>query len=224
MKTLSMLLRRANRVLQNEGLISLLRQAFAIVVGWFFKYRTYYLYEQVLGDIRKLNEANYIPKIDNYTFKVISTNQEADDLEAVGLEFRSHVPNARKRLDKGAIAFCIFVGQELAHIGWVALTQQAKDTLPEPPYKLDFLSKEACGSDTWTNRKYRRRGLRLCSVFKRYEFMLNNGIMISRSAIAKKNIASQKGREKFSPRIYAEGRYLKILWWKSWRERPLPPS
>ena len=54
--------------------------------------------------------------------------------------------------------------------------------------------------------------------------MLNNGIMISRSAIAKKNIASQKGRAKFSPRIYAEGRYLKILWWKFWREKSLPPS
>ena len=224
MKTMSMLLIRAKQVYRTGGLMYLVWRALVFVVRWFFQYRTYYLYEQALEDIRKLNEADYIPKIDNYTFKVISTNQESDDLEADGLEFRSHVPNARKRLDKGAIAFCIFVGQELAHIGWIALTQQAKDTLPEPPYKLDFLSKEACGSDTWTNRKYRRRGLRLCSVFKRYEFMLNNGIMISRSAIAKKNIASQKGRAKFSPRIYAEGRYLKILWWKFWRERSLAPS
>ena len=190
------------------------------MVGRVFQYRTYFLYEQALEDIRKLNESNYIPKIDNFTFKVISTNQEADDLEADGLEFRSHVPNSRERLDKGSVAFCIFVGQELAYIGWAAMTQQAKDTLPDPPYKMDFSNKEGCGADTWTNPKYRRMGLRTYGVFKRHEFMLNNGIIIGRVAIAKRNIASPKGRVKFA-RVYAEGRRLRVLWWKSWKERPL---
>jgi len=215
------LFRRAKRIYQNEGLISLIRRAFAFVVGWFFQYRTDYLYEQPLEDIRKLNEADFMPRIDNFTLKVVSTNQEADELEADGLEFRSCALNVRERLDKGAVAFCTFVGQELVHMGWAAMTQQAKDTLPEPPYKVDFSNKEGCGAAIWTNPKYRRMGLRTYNLFKRYEFLLNNGRVISRSAIAKRNTASQKGHEKFGTRIYAEGRYLRILWWTFWKEKPL---
>lgn len=37
-----------------------------------------------------LKESDYIPKIDNFTLKIVSSNEEADKLEAEGFEFRSH--------------------------------------------------------------------------------------------------------------------------------------
>ena len=46
-------------------------------------------------------------------------------------------------------------------------------------------------------------------------------IIISRNTVNTKNAASQNVHAKFSPRIYAKGRYLKILWWKFWTEKPL---
>jgi hypothetical protein len=60
--------------------------------------------------------------------------------------------------------------------------------------------------------------------FKRLEFLRGKEIVVSRNAIAKSNIVSQKAHAKFSPRVYGEARYLKILWWKSWKEKPLARS
>ena len=48
------------------------------------------------------------------------------------LESHSSVPNARQRLDRGAMAFCIFVGQELGGVGWLILSKEAHDTQGEP--------------------------------------------------------------------------------------------
>ena len=109
MSKLTELLRRGKRIFQDEGLISLVRRGFPFLAGQFFRFETYYLYEYAMEDIRKLNEADFMPKIHDFTFKMVSTNQEADELEANGLEFRSYVINARERLDKGAIAFCVFI-------------------------------------------------------------------------------------------------------------------
>lgn len=199
----------------------LLRRGLEFVVGRFFQYQACYLREFATEDIRKFNEADFRPKIDNFTLRIISTNQEAAELEAEGLEFRSHVINARQRLDKGAIAFCIFSGRELANMAWLAMTQKAKDSLCEAPFKVDFSNNEGWSGGLWTNPKYRRRGLAEYGTFKRLEFGLGTGIVTNRAAVAKGNIASQRATATFSPKIYAEGRYLKILWWKSCKEKPL---
>jgi len=170
----------AKEIYRTEGLTPLLRRGFAFVVRCFFRYETYYLYELPTENVRELNEADFVPNIDNFILKTISTNQEADDLEADGFEFRSQVDNARERLDNGAIAFCIFVGQELAHIGWVAMSQEAKDSLNEPPYKTDYSEHEAWWGGVWTDPKYRRMGLLTYADIKRLGFLLDKGIVTSR--------------------------------------------
>ncbi|MGB2798885.1 MAG: hypothetical protein WBC82_03455 [Dehalococcoidia bacterium] len=221
MSGVASLFKRAKHIYETEGIVALLRRAFSFVIGHFFQYQTYYILERALENVRKLNEADFLPKIDHFDLKIVSTHQEADELEADGLEFRSQIVNARKSLDKGAVAFCIFVGRELASIGWVAMTQEAKDSLNEPPYKVDFLNNEACVTAVWTNPEYRRMGLREYGAFKRHRFMLDHGVRTRRIVIAKRNIAFHTGSAKAGSRAYAEGRYLRILWWKSWRERPL---
>ncbi len=141
-------------------------------------------------------------------------------MEAEGFEFRSKVPNAKKRLDKGAMAFCIFVGKELGSVGWAATTQEAKDSLSEPPFVVGFSNNEACVGGLWTNPKYRRMGLRRYGSAKRRRFMLEKGIVRHRGAIPKWNIASQRSVT-FAPDIHGEGRYFRFLWWQSWKEKPL---
>ena len=168
------------------------------------------------------HEADFAPRIDHTKLKIVGANDEADQLEAEGFEFRSHFPNATRMLDSGAIAFCIFSGSELANIGWVALSQRAMDSLPDPPFKVDFANNEACGGAIWTSPEYRRNGFRLYNRYKRFEFLLEKGFLVNRSAIAKRNVVAQSGYRKFPPtRTYGEDRYLRVLWWKSWRERPL---
>ena len=162
-----------------------------------------------------------MPKIESFTLKIVSTNQEADELEAEGLEFRSHVMNTRERLDKGAIAFCIFVGQELASVEWVAMTQEAKDSVGEPPFEVDFSKNEVCTAGGWTNPKYRGRGLAPYVDFKTSEFVQERGKVVERTSGLKGNIASHRAYAKLGPKMVAEARYLRILWWKSWKEKPL---
>ena len=103
-------------------------------------------------------------------------------------------------------------------IGWVELTQKLTDT---NILKVDFSNNEVHGGFGWTNPKYRRMGFRRCGAFKREQFALDKGKVIIRSSIRRANIASLAAGSKKS-RTYAESRYLKILWWKSVKEKPLP--
>jgi len=187
-----------------------------------FVYGSYYVYEiDIQEQLGKSTEANFLPRIDDFTLKIVSANQEADELEAEGLEFRSQSFNSRKALDKGAVALCVFVEQEIASICWVAMTQEAKNSLGEPPYDVDFSNHEACHPDSWTNPKYRGRGLAPYITFKATQLEGERGKVYRRSVARRGNIPSNRAYTKLGPNIHGQARYLKILWWKSWKESPL---
>jgi len=209
---------RARYILKTEGLGSLLGKGFRFVVGPIFKYETFYLYEYILEDLRDLKESDFKPKIDDFTFKIVSTHQEADRLEAEGFELRATsypwgYPDPRKLLDRGLILTCTFAGRELASIGSIAMTKEAADT----PQKVDFSNNEVYPTAAWTNPKYRRMGFHKYCSFKRRQFDLSQGKTVSRFSVVKSNIALQLAEPKIS-RKYGEARCLKIMRWTFWRE------
>jgi hypothetical protein len=213
------MLKRAKDILKTEGLKPLLSRSFKFVRAQFFEYGDFYLYEYRL---KERNEADFLPKIPDFTLKIVSSNEEADKLaKAIGSDFRRRFVRARGMLDKGAIAFCIFVKGEIVHIGWVALSEEAHKAVDNLPYRVDFLNHEACTGGTQTIPKYRNKGLMAYGHFKRIEFLREKGIVVSRNAVAKNNIASQKAHAKFSPRVHAEAKHLRLLWWHFWKEKPL---
>jgi len=217
--TLVAMLKRAKDILKTEGLKPLLTRGFDFVKVWFLEYGDYYLYEYTL---KERNEADFLPQIQDFTLKIISSNEEADKLaEAMGSDFRRRFVTARSMLDKGAIAFCILVKGEIAHIGWVALSEEAQKAVDNLPHRVDFLDHEAYTGGTETISQYRGMGLMAYGYVKRFQFLKGQGIVVSRSAVAKSNIASQKAHAKFSPRVYAEARHLRLLWWHFWKEKPL---
>lgn len=212
LSNISVLLGRAKDVLQKEGLIPVLRRGSALVASQFFQYENFYLHEHKL---QERNEADFLPKLQDFTFKMVSSNKEADELASnIGIDFRKRFVDSRRRLDKGAIAFGIFVNGEIAHIGWVALSEEAKKAVDSLPFKVDFSNKEACTGGTATVPEYRGKGLMVYGYFKRLEFLRERGVILSRSSVAVDNIASQKAHARFSYKIYAEARYLRLLWWK----------
>jgi hypothetical protein len=213
------MLKRARDILQTEGLKPLLTRGFAFVGDCLLEYGDYYLYEYTL---KERNEADFLPEIQDFTFKIISSNEEADKLaEAIGSDFRRRFVKARNKLDEGAIAFCIFVKGEVAYIGWVALSEETHKAVDNLPYRVDFLNHEACTGGTETIPQYRNKGLMAYGCVKMFQFLKGQGIVVSRNAIAKSNIASQKAHAKFSPRICAEAKHLRLLWWHFWKEKPL---
>ncbi len=221
-KMISMLvamLKRARDILQTEGLKPLLTRGFDFASRLLLGYGDCYLYEYTL---KERNEADFLPEIQDFTFKIISSNEEADKLaEAIGSDFRRRFVTARNKLDKGVIAFCIFVKGEIAHIGWVALSEEAHKAVDNLPYRVDFLNHEAYTGGTETISQYRSKGLMAYCYFKRFEFLRGKGIVVSRNAVAKSNIASQKAHAKFSPRVVAEARHLRLLRWHFRKEKPL---
>ena len=206
----------------------LLRRGFDFLIGLFFQYGTYYLYESKL---KEMDNADFMPGVNDFTFKIVTSNREADQLVANGFEFQSSggIYSYRERLNKGTIAFCLFIGRELAHVTWVAMTAEAKNSFTPLPYRVDFLNKEVCSVASQTIPKYRQKGLAAYVYYKELQFLRERGIMTVRYAIKASNIAAQR-----APRlgkIYAKARYLKILWWKLWSEKrylsnlsPLSPS
>ena len=217
MHRLAQLFGRVKHILRTEGLLSLLRQGFAFLAGCIFRYETYYLVERRLEE---MNGADFMPRIEDFTFRIVSTTQEADELVANGFEFRSSDGVRRERLDRGAIALCVFIGRELAYMGWIAMNEEAQRSISDIPLQVDFSKSEAFSGGVWTNPKYRGRGLHPYGVSKRIQFLRGRGIIVSRRVIDKKNISAQRISVKIDHTIYAEARYLKLLWWKSWKETP----
>jgi len=218
---LTVLFRKARYIFQTEGLIPLLRAGFSFLVGYFLQYGTYYLYEYA---VKERNEADFMPRMQNFTFNVVATNQQADELAADGLDFRSHVINARRRLDKGAIAFCVFINGELAYIGWVAMTEEAKKSLTQLPIQVDFSNNEAYTGGVVTNPKYRRMALLVYGYFKKLQFLKERRRVAVRAVVATNNVATQRACAKLGSRPYAEARYFKLLWWRFWKEKLLTPA
>jgi hypothetical protein len=210
------LLSRARTVIKKDGYAGFLRKAFMFPLRRMFRYRAFYIYEH---DTREGNEADYLPRIKDFTFRIVTTNQQAEEMAAAGLNIYSEVKAARNRLDQGAIGFCVFVGNKLAHIGWLGLDEKAKNSFDAYPYAVDF-PREGCTGGTLTIPEFRGKGLMGYGYYKRFEYLRQKGINHSRNIVRTSNIASQKAHEKFAHRK-SRGYFLKIGPWRFWREAKL---
>jgi hypothetical protein len=208
-------------ILNREGFTGLLYRGIMLPARrqWLgMNYAERYYYEHTM---RERNPLEFMPSRRDFTLHVVRTSQQADALEADGYEFRSYQTKASKGLDIGAIALCIFVQRELAHIGWIALTEEAKPYVDDWPYKVDFANKEACTGATLTIPKYRGYGFMEYGYYERFEFLRQMGVVKSRNSVGITNTVSNHVHAKFGPRIYAKARYLRILGLESWKETPL---
>jgi hypothetical protein len=211
-------LTRAKFILQGEGPAALLRRAFEFYI---FSYGHYYLYRDGLAPL-ELNEADFLPKIEGFRFEIVRSNEEADKLvEAWGHDFRKRFVNTHERLDKGAIAFCGFSNGEIAHVGWMALTERAKETLFDLPLRVDFSGGECYIGSSETSPRYRGKGLMNYNSFRMLRFRRENGIRAARYAITVGNAVAQRAVDWFAPDAYARARFIRVLWWEFWKETPL---
>lgn len=215
-KKVRILFGRAKSILKQEGLVPLFANVFRFLADRFFVHKTYYLFEYTAQDATKLNEADFLPKTDEFTFRIITTTKEANELV-----LRPGGYKYAERLDKGAIAACIFVEQDLAHVTWVALTEEALSPLRRHLYKIDFSNRAYCMWDSWTNPKYRRNGFAAYAFLKTTLFLHENGMIRSRSAILKNNSGSITAYASFNAKRYAEAHYLKLFRWEFRKENLL---
>ena len=134
-------------------------------------------------------------------------------------DFRPYITNARQILDVGGIAFCLYVGKDVACVGWIATTKTAQRAMTDIPLFVDFDNKEAYLGYTYTVPKYRGKRLAYYRSFLRAQFLRDMGIVIKRYVIRTNNYAAINAA-KFTPSriVYARARYIKCIGFKFWKE------
>ena len=212
---LDALYQRATYVLRHEGWRAFIRQGFSYVLGRFFSCGDYYIYEKELNPDDQ--SVPIKPGID-CIMKVVSTPGELDDLKAHGYSFKAMV--FKPKLEKGAIAFCLFVGRELASVTWVAPNKEAKVEIDYVPFAVDFERGEVCSGASVTDPSYRGKGLLGHTYSYIFRYLARSGLRKDKFSIAADNVASHKAHARLNPRVTGKGRYLKILRWESWKEQP----
>jgi GNAT superfamily N-acetyltransferase len=211
---------RFTRLLRTEGLPGLCRglgRLLRKVRRAVLAVEEYYLHEIPLlafGD-----QSVSLPDVDGFEVHVVESVGDANRLAALGYEdFRGLFPQADRRLAAGAVAFCAYVDRLVAHIGWVALTREAKRTFDDLPYRVDFDRGEGCSGGSWTCPLYRNRGLYSWVMGARLRYLRDRGCRICRNATLVKNTPSRRGQRHYQPEVVATARYVRIAGWVSWKE------
>jgi hypothetical protein len=221
------LFKEAKQVAREEGIPALLRAILQFVIKpVYFRYH-YFIAEDPLDLINNQTElAKFKPGIDinRLSFKIVRSNQEADQLENEGFEFRSypyihevHLTYSQM-LDCGLTAFCTFVDKDFAACSWLIPSQQVQDKFNAPPLKIDYANHEAFTRAAWTNPKYRRLGLYTYNVKNRDLYLAQNGFRKLRGTIDYRNDVGIGMSEGVGYLYCGTATYAKFLWKKTWIE------
>ena len=127
------------------------------------------------------------PQIRGFTFKVLTTPTELDELINDGYDLVVNFSKIKRGLKKGMVAFLGLVDRELASVGWACMTEESKATLKGYPYN-DDLDKQACIVGDWTNPKFRDNGIFSYVKHKRQQLLKEKGFTFERS-VAEESVA-----------------------------------
>ena len=212
--SLRLLSTRGKHTLRREGPIRFFKRGVLFVMG--VQYENVYIYENTL------HGPEFAPRVQNVTVKIISMPRQLDDLAAEGFDF-SYYPRTllKKKVSRGAVAFCAFVGKDFAHITYAAIKPEAKREADPLPFVVNFERDEACSGFSETNPRYRRMGIYVHVYSCIFRFLREQGRSLDRFTIRKSNLASHSALTKLGSRIVAEARYLRLFHLKFWKEMPI---
>lgn len=211
-------------VLKHEGVISLISRGFGYLLHRFFIFKNYYVVVVRFKDIDKEVEADYLPKVDDHCWRIISTNQEVDELKADGFELGAYELNLRISMDKDAVASCHFVGKELAHYTFLTDNPRGKDTVDLLPFSVDFENGQMVFGKSLTVPKYRNLRLRNYNGYINRKYCWARGIASGTYSVEVNNyramVSAAKPPDKL---IISRCRFIKILWFKYFKETKMDP-
>ena len=227
---LAWLLEREKSIRKKHGWLMLCRRVISYVLTPIFWRRTFIIHARQIGDSSDLKEADFKPDIENWSFKNVSSHEEAARLEAQGFMFRywptfdnKKLKYYSKLLDEGATALCGFAGQELAFIEWDIPSTKAMRKVTYYRPKVDFAGGGGYVQGPWTNPKFLRMGLfKYNTYFNIDPFLRAKGVKIVIAPIWDKREATMKITESMGYKPYAKAKVTRFLWWRFWEgEKPL---
>ena len=189
-----------------------------LVRRYVLDYRRLYLYQH---HHREWPEGAFLSPPDAFEECFVATNAEADALVHGREDFRTIIRRARRGLDHGAVAFCIYDGSHLAHIAWLATSAEGRSALDSLGFQVRFDDGEGWTGAAYTVPAYRGRGLLTYSCYRRFGYLLQHGCRTSRGAVGVRNQVSHHATMRFEPDIYAIGTYFSVAGHRRWSERPV---
>lgn len=177
----------------------------------FIKYTVHFIY-------RNNFDGPIFPcKIKNTELKVVSCNEEFNSLLNSGFDFSSfssYQQDYEQRLEKGAILFCLLVGQKMAHVSWVGLEKNASRDFYNFPSSVDST---AYIGGTITAPEYRRKGINLYIHSEIFQYLKKKGKSKALLAILRENIAARNSQIKLQSYIIEERHELRLLFLLNFR-------
>jgi hypothetical protein len=209
-------------ILSKEGLFTSTKRTFSFLLRSLYRRENMYLYYTSVEE--EASQPYCMPKTADFELKIITETAQADKLIANGFQFDSYLLTNDKRLQCGAIAFCVFVEKQLAYISWLATDKKAKDAIADVPRPVDFTAREAYAGWTFRNPKYWRLSSGLSSFvhYKRALYLQHKGFKTYKYEVNKNNrVMLNMTAKRSQAKLYRQARYIKFLWCKSWRESDL---
>jgi len=200
--------------------MSLLRKTFSTITEKILWFQTYYVVESNIQELFP-DPASNQPGINNLSHRLIHSNQEADKIAACYEDFRSYFMNSKQRLNDGAIAQCLYIDKEVGHITWIALSESAKKSFNDLPYKVDFNNKEMCIGGDLTIPKHRKKGLAKYATHIRNQYLKDKGIIKKITVIKTGNMIPLRVAVSIGNRVIAKAYYVRLLGFKIWKEVPV---
>jgi len=190
-----------------------------------FAFENYYIVYSSLKNAVNDKEADFLPKTDNFWWKMITTNQEADELATSGFNFGAYELNLRASLDRSVLVFCIFINKEIAHIVCLAENLRGKETIDPRPFSVDFQNGEVATGRALTVPKFRRLHLRRYSGYLLRKYCLERGITrINGTMLANNYPALVAATQSKYMTIISKCRFKKMLWFKYVKVTEMDPT
>jgi GNAT superfamily N-acetyltransferase len=211
-------LSRAADLISSEGPGGFLRAAgrFLTTLGrriyWSREVRFYHL------SIEKASTVTVTAPCDNVSLHVIESSGQALDLAARGFEnILEALPGSGRKLERGAVAACAFVGHELASIDWMALSDEARPAVDGTPYPPRLVDGEACTGGAYTMPRFRRRGIGEYRFSAEVQYLRARGCHVCYNTIAVWNIPSQRCVERYGATFDVVFQHRRLLGRDSFR-------
>ena len=168
------------------------------------------------------------PQIQDFTFKVIYTPDELDELIDDGSELVRNFSQIKRGLKRGMVVFLVLVDGELASMGWACMTEESKAIFGNYPYN-DDLDGQACIVGDWTNPGFRDCGIYSSYVkYRRQQLLKEKGFTFERSIVDESlmkdrhSVTAQDRLElTYKRRTYINVSLPGILGVEFWKEYPL---
>jgi len=166
-----------------------------------------------------LNGPFFPCRVNNAQLKIISSAGEFDYLLEKGFDFMEfpvevqegfpiNIQEYKKRLEKGAVLFCLLCNGDVAHTSWVGFSEGAfRDFYPFSPEN----SSAGYTGGTITASKYRRRGINLYIHSEIFQYLKKRKKSKALAAVRKENMVARHSQEKLGSYIKEEKHELRLL-------------